>query len=146
MSNLNPLTFRAITNGKSSDRTHELSEIEDCAIAVDATYYIQYFLDSSPSHEPLLPALGGLTGFQSHIESDIDQWLANKVTPLFVFDGQTMIGQDEVSLVRGLRANERTNQAWELYRTGQAESAVSAFGANSGECLPPRCIDSANLY
>lgn len=112
--------------------THEVSELEDCAIAVDATYYIQVLLDNSPSHEPLLPALGGLTGIQAHIEADLDSWKANKITPFFIFDGQTVTGQDEVAVLRGREAIKKTNEAWELYFTGQAENAVAAFGANGG--------------
>lgn len=113
-----------------------MSEIEDCAIAVDASYYLQLFLDNSPYHEPLLSALGGLTGIQAHIEKDLDQWAAHRITPLFVFDGQVVVGQDEVSIARGRRANEKTENAWDLYFNNRAEEAVSAFGANSSEYMP----------
>ena len=117
-----------------------MSELEDCAIAVDATYYLQVLLDNSPSHEPLLPALGGLTGIQAHIEADLDSWTASKVTPFFIFDGQTVTGQDEVAVIRGREAIKKTNEAWELYFTGQAENAVAAFGANGGmNCV--RCME-----
>jgi hypothetical protein len=117
-----------------------VSEIEDCAISVDATYYIQQFLDNPPFHEPLLPALGGLTGIQDHIEKDLDQWLARRITPFFVFDGQPIAGQDDVAVLRGLKAIEKTDRAWDLYFNGQAENAVTAFGANSGTpCCVCRC-------
>ncbi|KAH8887401.1 nuclease-like protein [Thozetella sp. PMI_491] len=115
---------------------HAVSEIEDCAIAVDATYYLQLFLDNSPYHEPLLSALGGLTGIQTHIEADLDQWKAHRIIPLFVFDGQVVAGQDEITVMRGRRANEKTDQAWELYFNGRAEEAVSAFGSNSSSFQP----------
>ena len=114
-----------------------MSEIEDCAIAVDASYYLQLFLDNSPYHEPLLSALGGLTGIQAHIEKDLDQWVSHRITPLFVFDGQVVVGQDEVSIARGRRANEKTENAWDLYFNNRAEEAVSAFGANSSEYNMP---------
>lgn len=113
-------------------RPHAISEIEDCAIAVEAKYYLQLFLDTAPFHEPLLPALGGLTGIQKHIESDLDQWKAHRIIPFFIFDGQAITGQDEISLSQGRRANEKTDQAWELYFSGRAEEAVSAFAGNSG--------------
>lgn len=113
-----------------------MSEIEECAIAVDATYYIQLLLDNPPSHEPLLPALGGLTGIRNHIENNLDQWAAAKVTPFFIFDGQSVTGQDEVTVRRGRRANDKTNLAWELYFSGQAQNAVQTFGQNVGAFRP----------
>lgn len=105
-----------------------MSEIEDCAIAVDATYYLQLHLDVLPGNEPLLPALGGLTGIQGRIENELDQWKANNVTPFFIFDGQSMAGQDEVAVRRGLEGNVKTDIAWELYFNSRADEAVSAFG------------------
>ena len=126
LANAGPILISAL------DRTHSLSEIDGCAIAVEARYYLQLFLDNPPFHEPLLPALGDLTGIQKHIESDLDQWKTHNVTPFFIFDGQTVTGQDGVSLARGRRANAKTDLAWDLYFNGQADEAVSAFGANSG--------------
>lgn len=114
-------------------RTHDLSEIEDCAIAIDATYYIQLFLDTPPFHEPLLPALGGLTGIQSHIEKDLDLFKAHRITPFFIFDGQVLVGEDDVSAKKGRQTIEKTNEAWDLYFNGTAEKAVTTFGANIGE-------------
>ena len=119
-------------------RTHDITEIEDCAIAVDATYYLQQLLESGPSHEPLLPALGGLTGIQMHIETDLSKWEARRITPFFIFDGQSITGQDGVFTSRALKAVEKTDQAWDLYFNGEAESAVSAFGANTGRPNPPK--------
>ncbi|KAJ8118868.1 hypothetical protein ONZ43_g3907 [Nemania bipapillata] len=72
--------------------TAATSELEDATVVVDASYYLQLFLANAPYQEPLLPALGGLTGVQSHIESDLDGWKANNTTPLFIFNGQS-IGQ-----------------------------------------------------
>lgn len=85
-----------------------------------------------PYHEPLLPALGGLTGIESHIEKDLDDWNANKVVPLFVFDGQQLSGQDLVASQHGIRIHPKTDAAWELYFDGKATDAVSAFGAIGG--------------
>lgn len=109
---------------------HPLSDIEDCAIAVDATYYLQLHLDVLPGNEPLLPALGGLTGIQGRIENDLDQWKAHRVTPFFIFDGQSMTGQDETAVKRGLENIAKTDIAWELYFNSRADEAVAAFGQN----------------
>ncbi|KAL2025036.1 hypothetical protein VTK56DRAFT_38 [Thermocarpiscus australiensis] len=115
---------------------HPLSEIEDTAIAVDATYYLQLHLDVLPGNEPLLPALGGLTGIQGRIENELDQWKAHRVTPFFIFDGQSIIGQDEVSVKRGLENNVKTDIAWELYFNSRADEAVAAFGQTISSFSP----------
>jgi hypothetical protein len=116
-------------------RSHLVSEIEDCAIAVDATYYIRLHLDAQPYNEPLLPALAGLTGIQSRIETELDQWEAHRVTPFFIFDGQPITGQDEIAVKRGRQANEKTDYAWDLYFNSRANEAVAAFGQNTSMCL-----------
>ncbi|KAJ3564468.1 hypothetical protein NPX13_g7834 [Xylaria arbuscula] len=97
--------------------TTPVSVLEDTTIVVDASYYLQLFLANAPYQEPLLPALGGLTGIQCHIENDLDSWKAHKATPFFIFNGQAIAGTDE---------------AWSLYFQSQANEAVSAFGANKG--------------
>ncbi|KAI1853640.1 hypothetical protein JX266_001624 [Neoarthrinium moseri] len=109
-------------------QTAEVSQLEDTAIAVDASYYLQLFLDIPPTHEPLLPALGGLTGIETHIEADLDSWAQNRTTPFFVFNGQTVVGQDEIAVQRGKAANIKTDEAWNLYFRGEANLAVSTFG------------------
>lgn len=112
--------------------TAGVDQLEDCAIAVDASYYLQLFLDNVPYHEPLLPALGGLTGIATHIEHDLDCWKTNKTTPLFVFNGQSIEGEDDVSVQRGKRAIQGTDEAWGLYFQSQANEAVTAFGSHRG--------------
>jgi hypothetical protein len=117
------------------DRTHPVAELEDCAVAVEASYYLQLLLhvnNGGSGFEPLLPALGAATGLEKRIEDDLDQWEANKVTPLFVFDGQTLQGQDEVSIVNGRKALETTNEAWTLYFRNETTRIVKAFGSSIG--------------
>ncbi|KAF4511090.1 hypothetical protein G6O67_002923 [Ophiocordyceps sinensis] len=117
-------------NGQST--TCDVAELHDCSIAVDATYYLNHLLDTSPAHEPLLSALGGLTGIETHINENLDMWDKNRIVPLFVFDGQSITGQDHVSLGRRRAANHKTDDAWNLYSQSQAEQAVATFGANPG--------------
>ena len=120
--------FRPLT---PASRAHPLNEIEDCSIAVDATYYLQLHLDVIPGNEPLLPALGGLTGIQGRIENELDQWKAHRITPFFIFDGQSMAGQDETMVKRGLETCAKTDISWDLYFNGRADEAVSAFGQST---------------
>lgn len=86
-------------------------------------------LDNAPSHEPLMCALAGLTGIHMHMENELNQWKAHKVTPFFIFEGQPVVGQDDVTIASGLRDIARTNDAWDLYFDGRASEAVAAFGA-----------------
>ncbi|KAH7361995.1 XPG domain-containing protein [Plectosphaerella cucumerina] len=118
-------------NGQANSQT-SVTDLEDCSIAIDATYYLQLMLDTPPSREPLLSALGGLTGLETHIREDLEQWEAHKIIPFFIFDGQDLHGQPDVSIKRGKNANRKADEGWTLYRKGQAESAVAAFGDNAG--------------
>jgi hypothetical protein len=115
----------------TTSRAHSLNDIEECAIAVDATYYLQLHLDVLPNNEPLLPALGGLTGIQGRIESELDLWKAHNVTPFFIFDGQSMAGQDDAAVKLGRRNNLKTDLAWDLYFNSRADEAVAAFGQST---------------
>ncbi|KAF4584459.1 XPG I-region protein [Ophiocordyceps camponoti-floridani] len=112
--------------------TSDIADLQDCAIAIDATYWLNHLLDHSPAHEPLLPALGGLTGIQTHIIENLDNWSSNGIVPFFIFDGQSLTGQDDVTLARRRAANHKTDEAWNLYSQSQAEQAVATFGANPG--------------
>ncbi|GAP84186.1 putative xpg domain-containing protein [Rosellinia necatrix] len=112
-----------------------ISELKDTTIVVDASYYLQLFLANAPYQEPLLPALGGLTGIQAHFESDLDNWNAHNTTPFFVFNGQSVVGSDEITIKRGIRAIAGTDDAWSLYFQSQANEAVSAFGSHKGAYL-----------
>lgn len=80
-----------------------------------------------------MSALGGLTGVEAHINQNLDLWAKNEIVPFFVFDGQPVTGQDDITLDRGLKANKKTDEAWNLYSQGAAEEAVSTFGTSPGE-------------
>ncbi|KAK4168046.1 protein MKT1 [Cladorrhinum sp. PSN259] len=114
---------------------YSVSELQDCSIAIDATYYLQLQLDEQPN-EPLLSALGGVTGIQTRIEQDLSSWEAHKITPFFIFDGQPLTGQDEVTAKRGREANLKTDSAWELYFSSDPVAAVKAFGQNTSAFRP----------
>jgi len=83
--------------------------------------------------EPLLSALGGLPyGLKSEIEADLDNWKKHGVTPMFVFDGLYIIGQEDMALRIAKKASRRSDKAWESYRDAKTEQqrkdAVKGFG------------------
>jgi hypothetical protein len=73
-----------------------------------------------------------LTGIQYYIRQHLDLWNEHRITPFFIFDGQSLIGQDEITLKRARAANQKTDQAWELYLQTEGEQAVTAFGDSPG--------------
>jgi len=107
------------------------SELKDAVIGVEATSYLQHMIDDQPAHEPLLAALGGdPIALKHHIENDLDKWSENKMRPLFVFDGQSVVGKDEMALKNASAALVKTQKAWELYSNNHPEEAVKTFGAS----------------
>ncbi|KAL1890790.1 hypothetical protein Cpir12675_005244 [Ceratocystis pirilliformis] len=117
----------------SQATTHDIAELDDCSVAVDASYYLKYLLDHPPSHEPLLPALGGLTGIAAHIDQALEAWQVANITPFFIFDGQPLVGQVDAEIHHGLAEHSKLNAAWDMYISQRAQDAVNAFGATSGK-------------
>lgn len=114
-------------------RAARLEEVKGYTIAIEATWYLNGLLDTPPVKEPLLSALGGLPYWLSvEIEDDLDQWERHGLTPLFIFDGISIIGKEEMSLRAAKDAARRSDAAWALYRNAvskeQTTEAVTAFG------------------
>jgi hypothetical protein len=109
----------------------QFSELANAVIGVDATAYLQHMIDDPPSHEPLLAALGGdpMT-LKHHLEAELDLWKENNMKPVFVFDGQSVVGQDEVALLKARDGLIQTNKAWSLYGDNRPETAVQTFGTS----------------
>ena len=88
-------------------------------------------IEEAPAHEPLLAALGGSPiALRQHIEEDLDRWKQNDLTPLFVFDGQSVVGKDSVALRSARAALGKTQNAWELYADNHPSDAVKTFGSS----------------
>lgn len=112
-------------------RASRLEEINGFTIAVEATWYLQHLLDVF--EEPLLPALGGLPySLKGEIEADLDNWKKHGITPLFVFDGLYIIGQEDMDLRQAKEATRNSDSAWNAYSNAktpdESSNAVTAFG------------------
>ena len=108
-----------------------IEDIKGYTVAVEATWYLQRMLEVHS--EPLLSALGGLPyGLSCEIEADLDNWKAHGVTPMFVFDGLYIIGQEDMALRIAKEASRRSDKAWESYQNAKTEQqlkdAVKGFG------------------
>ncbi|PBP27891.1 XPG domain-containing protein [Diplocarpon rosae] len=116
------------------------SDLKDAVIGVEATSYLQHMIDDQPAHEPLLAALGGdPIALRHHIENELDKWKAHSMRPVFVFDGQSIVGKDDMALKNARAALVKTQKAWELYSNNHPEEAVKTFGASGA-------IRVQNLY
>jgi hypothetical protein len=104
-----------------------LSDCANAKIGVEATAYLSNLL-KGPADEPLLAALGGCPmGLRQHIENDLDKWKENTITPFFVFEGQAVVGKNEMTMHNLKAAIGDTQHAWALYNDGNPTDAVAAF-------------------
>ena len=107
-----------------------IADLADAKLGVEATAYLQLLIDQPTSHEPLLAALGGEpNSLRQHIEDELDNWKQFNITPLFVFDGQSTVGNDEMAMRRAKASLVKMQKAWSLYAENHAEDAVKTFGA-----------------
>lgn len=110
------------------------ADMHNAKIGVEATNYLQHMIENTPSHEPLLAALGGdPIGLKQHIATELDQWKANSMTPFFVFDGQSIVGKDDMTLRNSKASLIKTQNAWDLYAQSHPEEAVKTFGTSGKE-------------
>lgn len=98
--------------------------------------------------EPLLSALGGMPyGLRSEIEADLENWKTHGMSPMFVFDGLYIIGQEDMALRIAKEASRRSDKAWEIYKnakTGQQrKDAVKGFGDLG---IHSKMLTSTSLY
>ncbi|KAI9820999.1 MAG: hypothetical protein M1826_000778 [Phylliscum demangeonii] len=108
-----------------------LSAIKDTVIGIDAAHYLDRLLNTPPSKEPLLSALGGFPfALRTHIENELEAMQSFSIQPLFVFNGMDFAARDKSS--RDWTDSVATvSEAWNLYHQQQAVRAVEMFG-NSG--------------
>lgn len=104
-----------------------LSDLVNAKIGVEATAYLSNLLKGT-ADEPLLAALGGHPmALKIHIENDLDKWKEHEMEPLFVFEGQSIVGKKEMTMRSLKSAISETEQAWALYNDGNPTDAVAAF-------------------
>jgi hypothetical protein len=108
--------------------------MEDAVLGVDAGAYLARLIEEPHAYEPLLPALGGEPiGLKQNIEKELDRWAENHIRPLFVFDGQSIVGKEDTALRQAKTALTKTAKAWDLYNKNSPGEAVIAFGTSGGE-------------
>lgn len=123
------LSIKKLTQGLDSSMS--FSDMKNAVIGVQATEYLKHMIQEAPAHEPLLAALGGEPiALRHYIGEELDRWKQNQMRPLFVFDGQSIVGKEDVALRAAMTALERTKKAWKLYGENEPSEAVKSFGAS----------------
>lgn len=112
--------------------------MKDAVIGVEATSYLKTMIEVPPAYEPLLAALGGEPiALRHYIEEELDRWTKHDMRPLFVFDGQSIVGKDDMTLRKSKAALRQTQRAWDQYGDNLATDAVKSFGLSSMTPTPP---------
>lgn len=112
-------------------RNEDLKSFMNATILVEASHYIEAFIyhDATTTSEPLLTALGGCPfTLRKNIEADLDHWKANHMTPIFVFEGQSTVGKDEMAQRTAIRGAILNSEAFGHYEGNDVVRAVKTFG------------------
>jgi hypothetical protein len=122
--------------------TDSFAELNERRLGIEAEDFIANILTTSPTKEPLLPALGGLPfALEDTITHHVDVLRRHGCQPYFIFNGVTSNGQEE-RLQASIRATKSIANAWELYGASEPERAVAEFGTLC-ECWPSQIIERA---
>lgn len=109
----------------NSDSFEELNERR---LGIEAEDFIANILTTSPTKEPLLPALGGLPfALEETITNHVSTLRKYGCQPYFIFSGVNYNAQEE-KLQTASRATKSIANAWELYGASEPERAVAEFG------------------
>ncbi|KAG9961067.1 PIN domain-like protein, partial [Aureobasidium melanogenum] len=120
--------------------TDSFAELNERRLGIEAEDFIANILTTSPTKEPLLPALGGLPfALEETITNHVGVLRSYGCQPYFIFNGVTSNGQEE-RLQAATRATKSIANAWELYGASEPERAVAEFDTLSGT------INVDNIY
>lgn len=118
------------------DHTDSFAELNERRLGIEAEDFIANILTTSPTKEPLLPALGGLPfALEETITNHVGILRSYGCQPYFIFNGVTSNGQEE-RLQTATRATKSIANAWELYGASEPERAVAEFGTLCKHWLP----------
>jgi len=108
--------------------TDSFAELNERRLGIEAEDFIANILTTSPTKEPLLPALGGLPfALEETITNHVGVLRRHGCQPYFIFNGVTSNGQEE-RLQAAIRATKSIANAWQLYGASEPEQAVAEFG------------------
>ena len=126
---LNNRSISLVSQANDARRMNFPTDLQEMVIGVEATAYLQTIIEENP--EPLLAALGGFPlVLKENIETELNKWKENNMRPVFIFEGQSVVNQEEVTMRNAKAALDVTQTAWNLYGENKPTEAVAAFGAS----------------
>jgi hypothetical protein len=126
-------------------QTLPVSVLKDSVLGVDGGNYLKKLLETHPTREPLVPALGGFPfSLRANVENDLEHWKQAGIKPLFIFSGIKVARNDKPFSVPDESPKIRSN-AWQMYDNGHASQAVETFG-DSGMRLHLRRMSPRRVY
>ena len=112
----------------SKIQTLPLSTLKDATLGIEAEFYLWRLLNTAPTKEPLLSALGGFPyGLKQAIEDDLAAFRTAGIKPLFVFNG-LKVARTEKPFLQADHGPTNRLKAWDMYDRGLPTQAVEAFG------------------
>lgn len=110
--------------------TNQLSDLADSVLAIEASWYLDRLLNTGPSQESLLAALGGLPfALRAYVEDEFSTLQAHNIRPLFIFNGLN-VGRKHAVFQHGESVSVVIEKAWDLYNQKDAQKAVDTFGSS----------------
>nr|CAG8450832.1 4779_t:CDS:10 [Entrophospora candida]CAG8586087.1 6687_t:CDS:10 [Entrophospora candida] len=101
-----------------------LSFLKDTRLGIDGAHWLRKLLQTC-AKEPAIAALGGIPiGLKNAIEEELQQFKLHGITPVFVFNGLSIIRKDKPFSSEDTRPSKRA-QAWDLYEKGRMDAAYS---------------------
>lgn len=64
---------------------------------------------------------------QEFIQTDLERWQSRQINPVFIFDGQSVVGKEDLSLATSTAAARKSDLAWVSYSSHNADKAVTEF-------------------
>lgn len=136
-------SFKSWAISEDLESSSSIEDLRSRKIAIDAEDYLFGIISLQPSHEPLLPALGGLPlRLASRVMTDIQNFKDAGIEVEFVFNGLELACRDRASMLADSRkATKILDQAWKDYDDSQGELAVSNFAKACGFALSLQVSD-----
>ncbi|KAF2718908.1 hypothetical protein K431DRAFT_123914 [Polychaeton citri CBS 116435] len=124
------VAFKEWAASEGHIKSSPLEQLKGSRVAIDAEDFLNALLSTSPTREPLLPALGGLPfALEHHVDHHLQSFQSADITPIFVFNGLDLACRDRRTISReSIKASRSLEEAWSLYTQTRAQEAVEEFG------------------
>ncbi|CAG8695863.1 30025_t:CDS:10, partial [Gigaspora margarita] len=117
-------------------QTSSLTLLRDTRLGIEGAHWLRKILQNIVK-EPATAALGGIPiGLKAAIEKELELLRSYGITPVFVFNGLSVIRKDKPFSVEDTRPGRRS-QAWDLYEKGRIDNAYSQWASSGSNIHQP---------